>query len=42
MGESSPKKALNPFPGDYETDLYMTDMLNDDQATYFQLQIRIF
>ena len=35
------RKAPNPFPGDYDPDLDTTDVLKDDQATYFQSQIRI-
>ena len=35
------QKAPNPFPGEYDPDLDMTDALKDDQATYFQSQIRI-
>ena len=35
------RKAPNPFPGDYDPDLDTMDMLKDDQATYFQSQIRL-
>ena len=35
------QKALNPFPGDYDPDLDTMDVLKDDQATYFQSQIRV-
>ena len=34
-GRKLTQKALDPFPGDYDPDLDMTDTLNDDQATYF-------
>ena len=40
-GRKLTQKAPNPFPGDYDPDLDMTDMLKDDQATYFQSQIGI-
>ena len=40
-GRKLTRKAPNPFPGDYDPDLDMTDVLNDDQATYVQSQIRI-
>ena len=40
-GRKLTQKALNPFPGDYDPDLDMMDMLKDDQATYFQSQIGI-
>ena len=40
-GRKLTQKAPNPFPGDYDTDLDTTDMLKDDQATYFQSQIGI-
>ena len=40
-GRKLTQKALNPFPGDYDPDLDTTDVLNDDQATYFQSQIGI-
>ena len=32
-GRKLTQKALNPFPGDYDPDLDMTDALKDDQAT---------
>ena len=38
-GRKLTRKALNPFPGDYDLDQHMMDMLKDDQATYFQSQI---
>ena len=40
-GRKLTQKALNLFPGDYDPDLDMMDALKDDQATYFQSQIRI-
>ena len=40
-GRKLTRKALNPFPGDYDPDLDMMDTLKDDQATYFQSQIGI-
>ena len=40
-GRKLTQMTPNPFPGDYDPDLDMTDVLNDDQATYFQSQIGI-
>ena len=40
-GRKLTRKAPNPFPRDYGPDLDMTSMLKDEQATYFQSQIRI-
>ena len=40
-GRKLTRKALNPFPRDYDPDLDTMDVLNDDQATYCQSQIGI-
>ena len=47
MQESMPEhkhssRATNPFPTDYDPDLDTTNELGEDQATYYQSQIRIF
>ena len=34
-------RATNPFPTDYNPDLDTTNELDEDQATYYQSQIRI-
>ena len=40
-GRKLNRKALNPFPGDYDSDQDTTDVLTDGQATYFQSQLGI-
>ena len=40
-GRKLTRKAPNPFTGVDDPDLDMRDMLKDDQATYFQSQIRV-
>ena len=35
-------RAPNPFPTDYAPDLDTTNELDEDQATYYQSQIRLF